>query len=110
MPPFILRQIARLPTVVRRLLGAALALSLAMSAFVSGVELMTEGPWWSVAALAGGAFLLVATWRNWPVLWNALGQLLRALLGERSARVAFAVSAALFMLPGALGAALGALR
>jgi len=60
-----------------------------------------------VAALAAGAFLLVAAWRNWPVLWNALGQLLRALLGERAARVAFAVIAGLFMLPGAVGASLG---
>ncbi len=43
--------------------------------------------------------LLAASIRNWPLLWNALGTLLRALLGERGARIAFGVIAVTFMLP-----------
>lgn len=107
MPPSFLHRVTRLPSVVRHLVGAVLVLLSAMSALVSGATLMSDGPWWSAAALASGALLLVAAWRNWPMLWNALGQLLRALLGERPARAAFAAIAVSFMLPGAAGTALG---
>lgn len=96
---------ASAPSLARRLLGSALTVVLTLSVALSGVDMGAEGGAWPWIAAGFGLLLVVAAWRNWPLLWNPLGKLLRTLLGERGARVAFACIALAFMLSAGLGAA-----
>ena len=91
------------PSLGRRLLGVLLTLFLAFSVAVSGVDMGAEGVVWSGLAAATGMLLLVAAWLNLPLLWNPLGRLLRSLLGERGARIAFGCTAIAFILSVGLG-------
>jgi hypothetical protein len=93
------------PSAGRRLLGASITLVLMFSVAITGVEMGAEGGAWPWIAAGSGLVLLVAAWRNSPILWNPLGQLLRSLLGVRGARVAFGCVAAVFVLMVGLGAA-----
>lgn len=93
------------PSVGRRLLGTALTLVLMLSVAATGVDMGAEGGVWPWVAAGSGLVLLVAAWRNSPILWNPLGRLLRALLGVRGARIAFGCVAAVFVLMVGLGAA-----
>ena len=60
-------------------------------------EMGGEGTMWMFVAAASGLLLLVASRRNWPLLWNPLGRILRALVGETMARVAFGAMALVFV-------------
>jgi hypothetical protein len=89
------------PGVGRRLLGLALTLAIIAPIPVLAQELAYEGRIWVAGAVASSLLLLVAAWRNWPLLWNPLGVMLRSLLGERGARLAFAAVAVVFALSAA---------
>ncbi len=91
--------LARVPRAIRVLIGVPLVVVLMSSLLASGEEIAAEGIWFAIMGLAASLLLLTASIRNWPLLWNALGILLRALLGERGARVAFGLAAVAFMLP-----------
>jgi len=106
----ILHAISRLPVPVRWSLGCALTAALCLGALASGATLMSGGVGWSLAALGAGSLLLLASWRNWPPLWSVVGQLLRALVGERGARTVLGVVALLFMIPAGAGAAVAAME
>jgi Na+/proline symporter len=90
---------ARVPRVVRVLIAVPLVLMLMGSLLQGAEEMAAEGIWWAIGGIGAALLLLTASVRNWPLLWNALGRLLRALLGERGARVTFGVLAVTFMLP-----------
>jgi len=87
----------------QRLVGVGLAALLTLAMLSSGHEMARGGLVWSIAATASGLLLLAAAWRNWPLLWNPLGKLLRTLLGEPGARAAFAVIAAAFLFSSGVG-------
>jgi hypothetical protein len=70
-------------------------------------EMAHEGRIWAAGAIASGLLLLVAAWRNWPLLWNPLGVMLRYLLGERGARLAFGAVAVVFAISAALSMSSG---
>lgn len=92
------------PSVGRRVLGVLLTLFLALSVTSVGAEMGAERGVWPLIGAAGGLLLLTAALLNWPLLWNPLGLLLRRLLGERGARVAFGCIAIVFALSAGLGA------
>ncbi len=91
--------LARVPRAIRLLIAAPIVMLLMSSLLVSGEEIAAEGIWFAILGLAASLLLLTAAIRNWPLLWNALGIVLRALLGERGARVVFGLLAITFMLP-----------
>lgn len=87
------------PTVASRLIGIALTALLAVGVFAVAGEMAADpGP---VRYLGGalGLLLLVATIRNWPLLWRRGGERLRRQLGERGARVAYAIIAMAWLAP-----------
>lgn len=91
--------LARVPRAIRVLIGVPLVFVIMGSLLASAEEIAAEGIWFAILGIGASLLLLVASIRNWPLLWNALGSLLRALLGERGARVAFGLLAITFMLP-----------
>lgn len=90
------------PGVSRRLLGIALTFVLIASTIEPAQEMGYMGSTWAAAAVASGLLLLVAAWKNWPLLWNPLGRMMRNLLGERWARVAFGAVAVVFAMSAVL--------
>ncbi|MBK6845477.1 MAG: hypothetical protein IPN47_17330 [Gemmatimonadetes bacterium] len=82
---------------VRALAGGVVILFLLASLVTTASEMGGEGTMWMFVAAASGLLLLVASWRNWPLLWNPLGRILRALVGETMARVAFGAMALVFV-------------
>jgi hypothetical protein len=93
-------------SLLRSATGLAISAGFALAALVAGFDMGREGggvfAWLGVST---GALLVISAWRNWPVLWNALGRLLRRLLGEPGARLALGCMGACF----ALGVMAGAL-
>lgn len=82
------------PGVLQRTLGIVLTFILMLSMASVATEVEGMGTAWAAAFILAALLLLAAAWRNWPLLWNPLGQLMRKLLGERGARMAFGFVAA----------------
>lgn len=87
---------------VRAVAGGVLILFLLASVVTTASEMGGEGTTWMLVASASGLLLLVASWRNWPLLWNPLGRGLRWLVGERATRVAFGAIAIAFIVAAVL--------
>ncbi len=83
---------------VRALFGGVLVVMLHASVASTASEIGAAGPAMRLLAVASSLLLLVASWRNWPMLWNPLGRGLRWLVGERITRVAFGTVALTFAL------------
>ena len=80
------------------------ALVLPLVMFGNAFGYARESSFIAVIAVGAGVLTIGAAWKNWRMNWNWFGCLLRASLGERSARIVLGLCGAGFTIGGVIGA------
>lgn len=86
------------PSALQKTAGTVLTLLILLGFPDTTREMSRMGSGWAIGGIVTGLFLLVAAIRNWGLLWNPLGNLLRKLLGERGARMSLGLVGLAFAL------------